>query len=53
MNTDSTPDPFAIIDGFERLAEVLRGAVAVLVADGWTDDQARAIVLHTLRQAQR
>lgn len=40
-------DPLAMIDGMQKLAEALRGAIAVLVSDGWTEDQARAIILRT------
>jgi hypothetical protein len=47
--TKPNPDPLAYVDAFERFAEHLRGAVAVLTADGWTPDQARDLVLHAIR----
>jgi hypothetical protein len=48
------PDPLAIIDATQQFAEQLRGAVAVLVADGWSDEHARLLVLQAvLRSAQQ
>ncbi len=42
------PDPLAMIEAVGEYAENLRGAVAVLVRDGWTDEQARLLVLYAL-----
>jgi hypothetical protein len=44
----SSTDPLALIDAVTEYAENLRGAVAVLVADGWTDEQARLLVLRAV-----
>lgn len=47
------PDPLAPIDVVQKLAETLHGAVAVLTADGWTEDQARVIVLRAFLEPTR
>jgi len=39
-------DYLAIIDGFEPMRETLRGIVAMFVADGFTDEQARALAVN-------
>jgi hypothetical protein len=33
-----------VLDEFQEFREMIRGLVAMLVSDGWTDEQARAIV---------
>lgn len=40
-------DYLAIIDGYEPMREMLRGIVAMFVADGFTDEQARALAVYT------
>lgn len=47
------PDPLEVIDAVQRYAEQLRGAVAVFVADGWTDEHARLLVLQAVLRAPR
>lgn len=37
-----------LVDTMRQLAEVLEGQVTHLKSNGWTDDQARAIVATTL-----
>jgi hypothetical protein len=38
-------DPLSMIDEFEPMRETLRGIVAMFVADGFTDDQARELAV--------
>lgn len=52
-NPAKPTDPLAFVDAVERFAEMLRGAVNVLVKDGWTPDQARDIVIHAMRHGGR
>lgn len=51
MTPEPEPDPLDSIDAVERFAEHLRGMVAVLVADGWTDEHARLLVLQIVLRA--
>lgn len=39
------PDPFGLMDEFLKLREVLAGMVAGFKADGFTDEQARTLVV--------
>lgn len=41
-------DPHALADALDVMRETLRAMVAGLVADGFTDDQAHAIVTVTV-----
>ncbi len=43
---DEAPDLLGLLDAVKEWAEGLRGMIAVLAADGWTEDQARRLVLH-------
>lgn len=42
------PDFKALVDGLDQYREVLRAMVAGLVADGFTDEQARRLVVHVM-----
>jgi hypothetical protein len=37
----------AMLDGFRQVSEMLKGATAELVREGWTEEQAREIVVAT------
>ena len=39
-------DPLQVLDEFEPIRETCRGLVAAFVADGFTVEQARALVIH-------
>jgi len=45
---ESGPDWQAIAGAVDQLREMLRAAVAALIADGFTDEQARGIVAATI-----
>lgn len=49
MSDDEAPqiDYLAIIDSFDPMRETMRGIVAMFVADGFTDEQARALAVTT------
>jgi hypothetical protein len=36
-----------MLDGFRQVSEMLKGATAELVREGWTEEQAREIVVAT------
>lgn len=38
-------DAEKFFDGFRQLSEMLNGAVRTLTADGWTEEQAREVVV--------
>lgn len=42
-------DPLAIIDAMKDYAERLRGMLATLIADGWSEPQARDLVAALMR----
>lgn len=44
----NAPDPLAILDALNELRETLRGMVAGLITDGFTDEQARVLVVRIL-----
>jgi hypothetical protein len=43
----------ALADGFRQMSEMLTGAVRTLVDEGWTEAQARDLVVATLLQNAR
>jgi hypothetical protein len=43
-------DPLQVIDEIEPLREALRGFVAAFMADGFTEAQARELVIFMFRQ---
>jgi hypothetical protein len=45
----SDRDPLALLDDVKTFAESLNGAIAVLVAEGWTPDQARELIIAAMR----
>jgi hypothetical protein len=44
-------DPLALIDSLEPLRETVRGMVAIFVQDGFTEEQARELVVHFITHA--
>ncbi len=53
MSGDQKNDPLAVIDAMQPWLEEMRGLVAVLVADGFSDEQARDLVVAAYRMLAR
>lgn len=45
---DAEPPGLVMLDEFAPMREALRGLVAALVEDGFSDEQARALVVHMM-----
>lgn len=52
VEPDDEDDPLVLVDNFEPLRETLRGIVAMFVADGFTDEQARQLTVHMFTHPQ-